>query len=319
MPALPLEAQATGGSQLAGHAINQVNKMKNKVLVRIARIGLAAAVLGAGGATAAPEAGGTTDVSSRLVYVERLLTESSAAKKVDASGKPEAIAMKADAQSHFDAARRLADGGDHEAAEVELREAIRLMTSAARAANGDAKVTQKQTDDYGSRKESVQALAKAHDRIATEKGMKDANRALQDNVAADLAASDELMAQGKGDEARSMLDAAYESVKASLEELRGGDTLVRELNFETPEDEYLYELDRNDTHRMLVEVLLAEKMQASPMRKTADAFISKAGELRQKAEEAAGKKKFEDAIRLLEESTTEFIRAIRSAGVYIPG
>ena len=127
------------------------------------------------------------------------------------------------------------------------------------------------------------------------------------------------MAQGKGDEARSMLDAAYESVKASLEQLRGGDTLVRELNFETPEDEYLYELDRNDTHRMLVEVLLAEKMQASPMRKTADAFISKAGELRQEAEEAAGKKKFEDAIRLLEESTTEFIRAIRSAGVYIPG
>ena len=67
------------------------------------------------------------------------------------------------------------------------------------------------------------------------------------------------------------------------------------------------------------EVLLAEKMQASPMRKTADGFIAKAGELRVQAEQAAGKKKFEDAIRLLEESTKEFIRAIRSAGVYIPG
>ena len=98
-----------------------------------------------------------------------------------------------------------------------------------------------------------------------------------------------------------------------------GDTLVRELNFETPEDEYLYELDRNETHRMLVEVLLAEKMQASPMRKTADGFIAQAGELRKQAEEAAGKKKFEEAIDLLEASTKEFIRAIRSAGVYIPG
>lgn len=293
--------------------------MNSTLFVTIASIGLTAVAIAAGSAAAASDAAATSDVSSRLVYVERLLIESSAAKKVDASGKPEAIEMKAQAQAHFDAARKLADSGDDAAAEVELREAIRLMTTAARAANGDAKVSQKQTDDYGTRKESVTALAKAHDRIATEKGMKDMNRALQDKVAADLAASDELMAQGKGDEARAMLDATYESVKASIEGLRGGDTLVRELNFETPEDEYHYELDRNDTHRMLVEVLLAEKMQASPMRKTADGFIAKAGELRKEAEAAASRKKFEDAIRLLEESTTEFIRAIRSAGVYIPG
>jgi hypothetical protein len=293
--------------------------MNSTLFVTIAGIGLATVAIAAGSAAAAPEAAATSDVSSRLVYVERLLTESSAAKQVDASGKPEALEMKAQAQAHFDAARQLADSGDDEAAEAELREAIRLMTSAARAAHGDAKVSQKQTDDYGSRKESVTALAKAHDRIATEKGMKDMNRALQDKVAADLAASDELLAQGKGDEARAMLDATYESVKTSIEGLRGGDTLVRELNFETPEDEYHYELDRNDTHRMLVEVLLAEKMQASPMRKTADGFIATAGELRTQAEAAAGKKNFDEAIRLLEDSTKEYIRAIRSAGVYIPG
>ena len=293
--------------------------MNSTVFVRIVTTGLAGIALASGNATAAPEVAAASNVSARLVYVERLLTESSAAQKVDASGKAEAIEMKAQAQAHFDAARRLAQSGDDEAAEAELREAIRLMTSAARAANGDDKVTQKQTDDYGTRKESVTALAKAHDRIATEKGLKDMNRALQGKVSANLGTSDELMAQGKGDEARAMLDETYEAVKASLEGLRGGDTLVRELNFETPEDEYLYELDRNDTHRMLVEVLLAEKMQASPMRKTADGFIAKAGELREQAEKAAGKKKFDEAIGLLEASTKEFIRAIRSAGVYIPG
>jgi hypothetical protein len=297
----------------------EMNKMNNTVFVKIVTTGLAGIALVTGTVAAAPEAAVATDVSSRLVYVGRLLTESSAAQKVDASGNTEAIEMKAQAQAHFEEARKLSENGDNETAEGELREAIRLMTLAARAANGDAKVSQKQTDDYGTRKESVTALAKAHDRIASEKGMKDMNRTLQDKVAADLAVSDELLAQGKGDEARAMLDATYESVKASLEGLRGGDTLVRELNFETPEDEYLYELDRNDTHRMLVEVLLAEKMQASPMRKTADEFIAKAGELRKQAEKVAGKKKFEEAIGLLEASTKEFIRAIRSAGVYIPG
>ena len=293
--------------------------MNNTILVNIFAAGVAGIALVSAGDAALAQASASNDVASRLVYVERLLTESSAAKKVDASGKADAIQMKADAQAHFDKAKSLVDSGDGEAAEAELREAIRLMTTAARAASGDTKVSKKQTDDYGSRKESVTALAKAHDRIAKEKGMNKENTALQQKVAADLAASDELLAAGKGDEARAMLDATYESVKTSLESLRGGDTLVRELNFETPEDEYHYELDRNDTHRMLVDVLLAEKMQASPMRKTADGFIAKAGELREKAEQAAGKKKFEEAIQLLEESTKEFIRAIRSAGVYIPG
>jgi tetratricopeptide (TPR) repeat protein len=259
------------------------------------------------------------DTSARLSYVERLLTESSAARKVEGSGKPEALEMKAEAEAHFAKARALYDGGDAASAEEELSAAVRLLTEAARAANGEVTVTQKQTDDYGQRRESVEALAKAHDRIAIEKGLDDRNRELQATVSAELSASDALLQEGKGDDARAKLDATYERIKASLEELRGGDTLVRELHFETKEEEYLYELDRNDTHKMLVQVLFAEKMESSPMRATAETFISRAMVLRENAEKAAGSEDFEEAIGLLEESTKELIRAIRSAGVYIPG
>lgn len=259
------------------------------------------------------------DTGAKLGYVQRLLTESSAAKKVDQSGNSQAIAMKAEAQARFDRATELQEAGDADAAEAELRESIRLLTEAARAAQGESAVTSKQSSDYGQRRDSVAALAKAHDRIATEKGLDDMNRELQAKVANDLSASDALLEEGKAGEARSMLDATYESVKSSLETLRGGDTLVRELNFETKEDEYLYELDRNDTHQMLVQVLFAEKMESSPMRATAEGFIDTAAGLRTNAEDAAAKKNFEEAIELLEESTKELIRAIRSAGVYIPG
>jgi len=127
------------------------------------------------------------------------------------------------------------------------------------------------------------------------------------------------MDDGKPDEARVLLDETYESLKVSLEGLRGGDTLVRELKFETKEDEYAYELDRNDTHQMLIKVLLAETLENSPMRASAEKYIEKASGLRTEAEEAAGRKRFEEAIGLLEQSTKELIRAIRSAGVYIPG
>ena len=270
-------------------------------------------------ADAGAEPAKSRDTSARLSYVERLLTESSAAQRVDSSGKPGALELKAEAEAHLEKAGALYDGGDTAAAEEELSEAVRLFTEAARAANGGVTVTQKQTDDYGQRRESVEALAKAHDRIATEKGFDDMNRELQATVSAELSASDALLGEGKGEEARAMLDATYERIKMSLEELRGGDTLVRELNFETREEEYLYELDRNDTHKMLVQVLFAEKMESSPMRATAETFIARAMALRKEAEKTAGNEDYEEAIELLEESTKELIRAIRSSGVYIPG
>jgi tetratricopeptide (TPR) repeat protein len=259
------------------------------------------------------------DTAAKLGYVQRLLTESSAAKKVEQSGNAQALEMKAEAQARFDRATELHEAGDVDAAEIELRESIRLLTEAARTTQGESTVTPKQSNDYGQRRDSVEALAKAHDRIATEKGLDDMNRELQAKVADDLSASDALLEEGNAGEARAMLDATYEAVKSSLETLRGGDTLVRELNFETKEDEYLYELDRNDTHQMLVQVLFAEKMESSPMRATAEGFIDTASGLRTDAETAAAKKNYEEAIELLEKSTRELIRAIRSAGVYIPG
>ena len=204
-----------------------------------------------------------TDVSARLVYVERLLTESSAARKVDESGDPDAISLKAEARSHFDKAKELAEAGDAAVAEVELGEAIRMFSAAAKSANGDVKVSKKQSDDYQSRRESVLALAAAHDRIAKEKGEKGMNKTLQAEVEGEVMAADALLEQ--------------------------------------------------------INVLLAEKMESSPMRATAEKLISNAEELRGKAEAAAGKQRYEEAIELLEQSTKELIRAIRSAGVYIPG
>ena len=290
-----------------------------KILLRAAHSLLLAFLWIGLAAPAAADPTTSASMTSRLGYVERLLTESSAAKKIDESGEPEALDLKAQATSHFDNARRANDGGDTETAQTELKEAIRLMTAAVQAASGEVSVSNKEADDFARRRESVQALAAAHDRIAAEKGEKKMNAELQGKVSTQLADADALMEAGKPDEARVALDATYESVKVSLEGLRGGDTLVRELNFETKEDEYEYELDRNETHRMLITVLLAEKMANSPMQATAEKFIDKAENLRSQAESAAAGKEFEEAISLLEQSTKELIRAIRSAGVYIPG
>jgi len=258
-------------------------------------------------------------IASRLSFVEKLIFESSAARKVEESGKAEALELRAEAEKHFTAAQSKNASGDTAGAEEEINEAVRSMRAAVQAAGDADQVSEKKSADFARRRESVEALTLAHERIATEKGLGDRHRELAQRVDAELHAADALLVEGKADEARAALDSTYETVKVSVESLREGETLVRELKFETKKDEYLYELDRNDTHRMLIQVLLAEKMEDERARTTAEGFISKAQSLRAEAETEAGRERFEQAIGLLEESTKELIRAIRSAGIYIPG
>ena len=132
--------------------------------------------------------------------------------------------------------------------------------------------------------------------------------------------AEKLKKQGKVKEGRMVLDEAYVAAKVAIEQLRGGETLVRSLNFASREEEYDYELDRNNTHQMLVNVLLREKMDSSAgIEGMVKKFTDKANSLRDQAEKQAAKGNYEAAIRSLEQSTKEILRAIRSAGIYIPG
>jgi hypothetical protein len=98
--------------------------------------------------------------------------------------------------------------------------------------------------------------------------------------------------------------------------MRSGDTLVRSLNFANKQEEYKYELDRNDSLQMLYKVLIEQKGNANPM---VVAQVKKAQDLRGAAEAAAARADHVEGIRLLEESTGQLVRAIRSAGIFIPG
>ena len=172
----------------------------------------------------------------------------------------------------------------------------------------------KQRTDYNARLESTRALVDAQKRIAAEKGGPRAAEPAQQAEAL-IADGEKLVAAGKLTEGRAKVDQAYWIVKAAIGTARNGDTLVRSLNFATPEEEYHYEIDRNDTHRMLVQMLLKDRGGADAM---VNQSVSASGRLRTQAEAEAGED-HKTAIKTLEESTRELVKAIRAAGVYIPG
>ena len=256
----------------------------------------------------------------RVQSVGTLIESSSAARQIESSGDAAARAKRDNARLMHREADATLRGGDLPGATRLLDLAAREMMAGARLAKPEQVIGEKARRDFDARLESEQALLAAQQRITQEKSAgreaQDAARSIEQQIAqAQKLASEERIA-----EARSVIDRAYLTARVSIESLRRGDTLVRSLNFASAREEYDYEIDRNDTHRMLIGVLLAERKDAAgAMPPTMQAFIDKATTLRSDAQAQAGRGEHAGAIKLLEESTRELVRAIRSGGIYIPG
>ncbi len=266
---------------------------------------------------AAAQAREAAPLESRLAALETLIERSSAARQIDASATPAAVERRTQARAALRAAQAARVAGDAGTAEKQLAEARRLMVEAARLAAPGKLDAEKAAKEFDARLESVRALLAAQQRVSAEKGggekAHEAARAAQQRIDEAL----RLRGEGRMPAARQRLDEAYLIAKASVGALRSGDTLVRSLNFATKEEEYHYEIDRNDTHQMLVRVLLQGK--PAGVEALAAPFVERARALRAQAEEAARRGEHAAAIRVLEESTADLVKAIRGAGVYIPG
>ena len=258
-------------------------------------------------------------VQSRLDNVRRLVTNSSGARRIIEGSDLGAKALRNEAELSLRNAEKAYESGEMTKAQDELQSATEKMFSAVRSVGTGKDGIDKQKRDFEYKAESVNVLLKAVERIAKEKGENGKVLERANSIRGDAAAAQATANMGNLADARAQIDRSYDQAKQELERLREGETLVRSLNFETPQDEYLYELDRNDTHKMLLKVLLTDDSKSAGMQKLIDGFVDRSGKLRQKAEGQAGSGAFKEAIKSLEESTKYLQRAIRSAGVYIPG
>lgn len=281
----------------------------------------APAWLGAGEAQKPPMAEVSKDtVAGRLENLNRLITKSSGAKRIKASGRKAALEKYREAAEYLKQARKNLADGDVQGANRLADQATHIMFEAVRLAGDGGMVQKKHLKDFQARANSVNALIDALKRVAREKKMERKVDPILIQIRKKVTDAQVLQRNGKLEEGRKVLDSAYVSAKVTIEQLRGGDTLVRTLKFDSKEEEYHYEIDRNDTHKMLLKVLAEEKLAKNPsLKNRIDQFVSKAQALRKQAEKQASNGDFAKAVTTLEASTKELVRAIRSAGVYIPG
>ena len=255
---------------------------------------------------------------NRLESIGKLLEASSAARSVSDDDDPEVQRLYARARDLYRKAVDAAGRGETERRDSLLDAAARTMFEAVRLVDTPIHAD-KGRFDFDRRRDSIEALAEAYLRVASEKGQAQEGRALDARIRAELDAAGQLLDDGDLAGARGGLDRAYAHLRGALGEIRDGDTLVKSLVFETPEQEYLYELDRNETHRMLIGVLIDEKLEDPSIRARVAPYLDRAVETRRAADASAAKRDFETAIQELDASTREYVRALRLAGVYVPG
>jgi hypothetical protein len=256
-------------------------------------------------------------VEQRLQWVAKLIDHSSGARQIEASGNAQAQAGRASARELHRAAAEAFAAGDVAGAQRRLDQAVQAMLDGVRKAAPEPVRGAKERTDFDARLAATRALLEAQRRIAAEKGLAARDAELVRRIEALVADAQQLAARDVG-AARNALDQAYLLAKASIGGMRGGDTLVRSLSFTSKEEEYRYEIDRNDTHRMLLDVLLRDGSRAAGGDATGSA-VRESARLRAIAEQQAARGDFADGIGSLERSTRELVRAIRGRGIYIPG
>jgi hypothetical protein len=255
----------------------------------------------------------------RFASVEVLLHSSSAARQVEASGDARALEGQRRARALALRARQAFEAGDGAGAAALLAEASARMFEAVRLAAPEQVTAGKLRADFDARLESVKALHEAHKRIIAEKPGVPGSVEASEAVGLQVREAERLALAGDLQAARATLDRAYLIAKAAVSSMRGGDTLVRSLHFAGKKEEYDYEIDRNDTHRMLIRMLAAEKRRDPGADQALAGLLQRATDLRGRADAAAAAGDHARAVDLLEQSTRTLIRAIRNAGLYIPG
>ena len=283
-------------------------------------LALAALVLSRGAAGQAPrepsrQPPSAAQVESRLKSLKVLVETSTAARQIDSSGNPRAIAQRIEARQLVRLAAEAHAAGDERSAATLLDGAARQMLEGARLAAGEQVHGANLEREIGARIESVQALLAAQKRISAEKSV-EAGAGAARQIEELLGQARTLHAAKRFTEAQPIAQKAYLLAKASIGSMRGGDTLVRTLSFASKEEEYHYEVDRYETHRMLLD-LLAKKPGTQDA--TGQAFVARAEQLRREADANARRGDHASAVNGLEDATRELVRAIRAAGVFIPG
>jgi len=277
--------------------------------------------------TAAKAAGGVVStraetatlskVKQKLMFAEMMLG-AQGTKRVLASENDEAKQLVVAAKKKLGEGREQSAAGALPEALALADQSLKMLSEASRLVPGDEEVAQ-QAEAYKAKLAEIQDYQKSYrdniKRMKKSGDVADDAKLDEKKLAATLTQAKSLAEKKDYVRANKLLRQARTTVTEALHKILDSKTIVYDLKFDTPEDEYEYELMRFSGYEELIPVAIEVKKPAPGAIKLMESFLSKARSRRAEAVTKAEAGDYPMAIAMLLQATKTVRRALRMVGV----
>ena len=254
-------------------------------------------------------------VYNKIKFFSWLVNDSPTVDRILKSSDSSAVEQLSQARLLLEQAQSSYDDDELSLADEKISTGLKKMTNVSRKIKDDDRVENARKQLFHELKKHIEMFTNAFKRVVIEKNDTMVEAMLDQNkIKLIVQRADALYQEGQLALANHELKQAADIVDVALRDARHKDVLLHELNFESIDDEYVYEIKRNESYLMLINILQDKKYVSEASRQYVNKIISSNEQDVKEAEAKADKGDKKSAIRILEKSTDKLSRALRMSG-----
>jgi len=257
-------------------------------------------------------------IEQKLAFLNRLLSDSTTVRRIRSSNSAEARKYLASAQDNYRDAMGSVKNNDLADADKKLNEATLLIGKARQLAPDPQTRNVEHRIRYAQMLDSVESLKISYQKQMDRREKPVASDALMVKVAQLVDNAKSLAEAEQVEKANKSLADAQRSLMAGLGQVLGSKTIEYGQRFQTPAEEYAYELERNRSYADLVPIALDGFKPSGEEVREAQQLLNTNRGLREQAQRHAAAKEHGAALTALRSGTVQLQRALAVVGLRVP-
>lgn len=257
------------------------------------------------------------DVNQKIMFANMLLTSKNS-KSIEKSNISEAVDLYKKAEKSLATAKSQLKEGNNSKAYKSAENAIALLKKSSKLVPNESQLAlmkERNKELLGQIKDFEESHKENYERIVKKQGKDAAVDYDKEKVAALKKNAAEFAKKGDYGKSNKQLKEAEYMITAAIHKMLDKQTIVYDLNFESAEEEYEYELKRFEGYHELIPIAVEQKRPKEGAKKLMESFVAKGEKLRDRAVNKAKEGDFPTAIAMLQDATKDVRRGLRMIGV----
>lgn len=263
-------------------------------------------------------------LAQKQAFARSLIEDAPAAERIQASQDAEALRLFALAKDSYSSALAAMKDRNFAGAEKLFNDAMSTMGQARRRVPDAAALAIKQRAEYEQKLQSVESLKKSYLSYLKSAGRKSGatdggtEESASLGISRLMEAARKHAAEGQPADALRTLEKAEQVMRSAMNRVLGSTQLEYTMKFETPAEEYAYELERNRSYLELVPVAIAELKPTDEAKKNVESLVERNRMALEQAREYAGQQDYRRALASVHTGTGYLQLALTAAGLVVP-